>query len=244
MNLLNEAVRRALARTNHGNTGVNGAVYSLLPEPDAFFAQNNDEQTLAPFHSVATGGFGVSGAQESVEGTMGVLRSDRLLLLHCEAKLLGFASLLVLESLSTAHLHGIVLSQEMQGKGSAEKLVRAALSDLPCRYLTFSTQSPRMFCLARKLTDWMFPDPGHLPLQSEEVVQVYAAVAERRGCEVNLQTGIIRDKYEACLYRAIPRSRDDMVNDWFDDSLEIADGTSRHALFFIGALKKQNGGAE
>lgn len=235
MNILDSAVMREL----HTYTlSVDKTLTcSTLARPKEFFAVNDSPAILEPFCEVAAKGFEVPQEEKGLEEIRGVVgEADFLVVLHKDTVLSGFASAIYWPEQKVAYLHGIVIDPDVQGQHVADLLTVALLEQTECRRLAFTTQNPRMFCLGRKVTESILPNPDR-PSVPESEWETGKMLMRGKESSLDLTTFIRRDIYEKCLYEKIPPSRDRTVNEWFAKSLEIRNGQTRHGFLFIGSVR-------
>lgn len=209
----------------------------VLNDPRGFFQRHPSDDILIPFCEVAASGFRVAQAEKGIEEIRNVVAgADLVVLMHNDSTLLGFATFMFFPVHRAIYLQGVVIDPDAQGQSRASTIIKVPLEDTESyTRLAFVTQSPTMFCLARKLTSSMCPNPNNpiVPMVEQEIAR------ELRNGKKNAhdpRTLIIRDIYDPCLYTAIPESRDTRVNEWFRESLEIVNGQSNHGFFFIGNI--------
>lgn len=235
MNILDSAVMQNLHSYKTSAEGI--LTCSILAKPKEFFALHDSPAILGPFCEVAARGFGVSQEEKGLEEIRDVVgEADFLVVLHKDTVLSGFASAIYWPEQKISYLHGIVIVPEVQGQHAADLLMRTLLEQAECSRLAFTTQSPCMFCLGRKFTTSILPNPDN-PLVPETEWENGKMLMCGRENSLDPATFIRRNVYKRCLYNRIPDSRDQAVNEWFEKSLEINNGRTNHGLLFIGDIR-------
>lgn len=165
-----------------------------------------------------------------------VVNVDSIAFVHNDEHVMGFASAKLLGNGNTVlHLHGVAIGDEFKGSGLAKRLIRGLLMVGRFTHLTCTSQNPVMFNLLSSMCGKIYPSIGEAKIPSEIVSLGECSIIGRAGT-LDPKTFIIKDLYEKCLYQSLPRSKVAVVNDWFDSSLSVKDGTTRDGFLFVGKL--------
>lgn len=165
-----------------------------------------------------------------------IVNVDSIAFIHNNEQVMGFASAKLLGKNNTVlHLHGVAVDDEFKGRGFAKRLVSGLLIVGGFTHLTCTSQNPVMFSLLSSVCDKVYPSIGEAKIPSEIISLGENSIIGRAGT-LDPKTFIIKDLYEKCLYQSLPRSKVDAVNDWFDSSLGVKDGTTRDAFLFVGEV--------
>lgn len=214
---------------------------SVLENPASAFRIESEEFVnglLGSFQVVAAQGFGVELGAQSLEGIRShVLSVDSLAVLHQEDTLLGFASSKFFKEEGVFYLHGIVVSPLSKGQGGGALLLQTVLEQTNFPMIALTTQNPVMFCLLRRFCREVYPSPLQ-PLVPQELSWIGNRLVVGRSGRFSETTFVIKELYKRCLYNAIPRSRDEAVNRWFDKTLAVKKGVSRNGFLFVGEKAK------
>lgn len=165
-----------------------------------------------------------------------VVNVDLIAFVHDDEQVMGFASAKLLpKNDTTMHLHGVAIGDEFKGLGLAKRLVRMLLTIGEFQYLTCTSQNPVMFNLLSSVCEKVYPSIAGEGIPNEIVLLGKSSIVGRSGT-LDPETFIIKDLYEKCLYQSLPRSKVAGVNDWFDSSLGVKDGTTRDGFLFVGRV--------
>jgi hypothetical protein len=158
-----------------------------------------------------------------------LLGADLLLLLDDGTSIVGFATTVDYPQYDMLYLDGIVLLPQVVGVGS--QMLQAICAETSFARMALTTQNPRMYCSARKVTKRMYPSPEERRVP-EHLIEIANEVKGERGV-LDLTTFVIRNLYESCRYETIPDSRDPQVDRWFADALAIRDGITCDGFVFV-----------
>lgn len=190
-------------------------------------------QLISDLTRMTAQSFGSSLNEASDEGTRQHIEGvDGLAILHNKQEVFGFASgLFPREGLF--YLHGVAISPVAKGYGRARILLQSLKEGSRLGAIAFTTQNPLMFCLLRSMYREVYPNPeGGLPISWRE--QANRLMTGRTG-EFNPETGVAKNLYSKCLYDSVPFSRDETVNAWFSNLLNIQCGQTRDGFLFLGS---------
>jgi len=129
-----------------------------------------------------------------------------------------------------AHIHGIVVKREHQGKGFLTKMIEKLLAR-NYRYFTLDTQSPVVYYsfyknIFEKCRGEIYPHPQCETIP-EDVKTIATKIAEKIGYEkFEAKMFITRGLFEeGVIYDEIPRcKKSDAINKYFEDNLECEKG--------------------
>jgi len=211
----------------------------LIEDTKRFFAKRENKKLIHQIRVITTDGFGINLKDMSLaEIREHIIDVDVCALGYVNNELAGFASARLLHELDILFLYGIVILADVQTKGAGSKL----LSNLIGRYnkcrIAFTTQNPVMYDLLAKFCQNIIPSlerSSEVPEWAHEIG--YKLMEDREGV-FDSNTFITQNLYTKCRYKQIPRSKDPLVNRWFDESLEIRDGLTLNGVLMIGEVKE------
>jgi len=212
---------------------------SIFEDPAGTFSADTAlvESIIAEITAFTAKSFGGELDEDSNDGTYRhVVNNSRLVVIHSDSEILGFAGEKTLAVEEVMYLHGVAVSNRAKSRGVGRKLVETLLVCSEKPLIGFTTQSPIMFCVARDLLNRSInPRPGR-ELVSPELAHIGLRLMEGRSGVFDPDRFVAQDLYGECLYPQIPRSNDPLVNTWFDDSLRVVDGVTRDGFLFIGEV--------
>lgn len=218
--------------------GEGGVCISVLEDPkEVLIAPGNSSflnNLILDIQIMTAQSFGIELENQTDDGVRNhVVNVDALAFIHDNKKVLGFASAKIPKNENVFYLYGVAIAQEFKGKGGARSLVKALLNLGKFSKIVFTSQNPIMFCLLRSLCVDVYPSPDNNGVPDRFSVLGKTLLDNRPG-KFNAKTLVINQLYGKCLYKTIPRCRQNNVNIWFDSSLNVQDGITRDAFLFIG----------
>ncbi|MFH0779246.1 MAG: GNAT family N-acetyltransferase [Parcubacteria group bacterium] len=180
-----------------------------------------ENPTLEQAAPLVAEGFVQPISPELIEDTRQHLRAGDFAYSIFEDKTLGGFAVFRLLPNNILMLIGMMLGKNLQGRGIAGQVIKAAQQEYNCEYLALRTQSPRMWLAARKLCNLWFPhsDNGGLPAQ-------FAAIAEtiRENLGDKFCYPLVPYCYGQPLYGAKPIYRNPAVQSWWDSICDLERG--------------------
>lgn len=180
--------------------------------------------------------FGTELDDDTSEGVRDhVLTADTVAFVHSENTILGFASSKLFPGMDVFYLHGVAIANKVKGLGLGSSLVRMLAYESGMRLFACTTQNPIMYSLARSLCNNVFPN--HFGVRSHRDYRETAQqLLSGRNCEFNSDTFVCNNLYSECLYSSMPHCRDQMINDWFAESLAVQFGKTRNGFILAGNI--------
>ncbi len=163
-----------------------------------------------------------------------VVDASRLIVLHSDDEILGFAAEKSLGVKEIMYLHGVAVSDKAKGFGVGRTLIETLLTCSVKQHLAFTTQSPVMFCVARALLNGKINPTPLKKLVTTELTEIGRRLIKERPGTFEPHEFVVRNLYGDCLYPQIPQSNDQLANNWFSDSLRIDKGVTRDGFLFVG----------
>jgi hypothetical protein len=192
------------------------------------------EQLLARLGPVVGHSFGQMMAEDSDDGLRPHVENvDAIAFLEDAGVIAGFASAKYLAIRNTFYLHGIALHPNVKGKGGSKALISALKTFAPASPIAFTTQNPVMFDVLSSLYANAYPNPVTREMP-EELRSIACQIMQYRTCRYDARTSVASDMYDSCLYRALPTSRNQAVNEWFAQALRVENQLTRAGFLLIG----------
>lgn len=217
--------------------------FEIIPvsNPRLFFSNEDPigeaTRIIQNLESLTHLSFGSELDEKSSDGLRDHVKNvDRVALLAQENNLLGFASVKLFPEFELMYLHGVAISNSFKGRGGALALIQYLLKVTELPFIAFTTQNPVMFCLLQNMSQEVYPslEKRQVP---ENLQGVGKILVNGRGGKFDPKTFVIENLYHSCLYDRIPLSRDQTVNAWFEDALDIKGGKTRSGLLLWGKVK-------
>jgi len=192
---------------------------------------------------VAHNSFGMTLNEENEDGArQHILDTEKLVICYIEDKIIGFASAKIakIDKKEVFFIHGIAMLPKYQRNGYANSMLAAILSMSKDRKVAFTTQSPVAYCTIASQLKWVAPNEKQqmvLPVYRKLGMQLASWRSSKSSSIFNTGTFVIRDLYDECLYRRIPSSTSQEVNEWFSKRLKIERGITKNGLLFVGERK-------
>jgi hypothetical protein len=186
-------------------------------------------------HDIVARGFGGDMLTRTPEKIrVRLLSADALAILDDGDRVVGFATSDDYLDYKTFYLDGVVILPEVKRCGIP--LIQALMDGSNLQQIACTTQNPIVFCLLRSICATVSPSPEkpNAPAHLRQIASQIMRDQKGDAGALDPTTFVIRDLYETCRYRAIPASRDERVNRWFADALNIHGGRTRDGFFFVG----------
>lgn len=211
---------------------------SVIEQPKRALTDAENEKIvdslITDLEIITTESFGLELENQTSDGTRDhVVNADALAFLHDDGKVLGFASAKIFGEEKTFYLHGVAIAKSFKGEKGGMALVQALMEMTGFSRIAFTTQNPIMFCLIRSLCLQVYPCP-ELPVVPMELRSIGKKFLSGRPGHFNPSSFVASEIYGRCLYPNLPVSKDEIVNQWFAESLGVEGGTTRNAFLFIG----------
>ena len=188
---------------------------------------------LNQIYEVVRSGFSQPRSEKLYADVQDHVNDHLLAVSSIDGRIVGFASVAILERLDTFYLHGIAIHAEFQSKKVGRRTMEALLNRVDVPRVAFTTQNPKMFCFLREQVARCFPSPEEQRVPDTEHTYGQALMADRKGV-FDPETFVSKNLYSACLYPRIAPSGDECVNRWFQESLEMRDGQTAHGFLLCG----------
>ncbi len=165
-----------------------------------------------------------------------LITASKLILVHSDEEILGFGAEKHVEVEDVVYLHGAVVSNKVKGLSIGKMLMEIRVADSKKSRFAFTTQNPLMYCIGMSVANGKITPshanrgiPATLADDGQKILQ------DRPGV-FNPETFVVQSLYSTCLYSLIPQCHNQVINHWFNQSLEIKEGQTRNAFLFIGKL--------
>lgn len=178
-------------------------IYISNPEQSLDFDQQ--EALLQSLGPAASRGFGHQVTADSLRRHM-LVGQSYLFVAKREDTFTGFMSAENLPdsiSPSAVYLSGVVLSSGSQGKGLGSAMLRYLLEVSKCKILAFTTQSPVMYLMLKKVSKVVHPGLKGEPIPPK-LQETGKQIMEGRRGEFCPTTFVNRNLYPHCLYPEFP----------------------------------------
>jgi len=86
------------------------------------------------------------------------------------------------------YISSIMTSPKLQGGGWGRAIMNEAVADTDSKYLSFKTQSPRMYAAAQKMVDRLFPDLDGEPIP-DDISELGSYIAAQRKLDFPVHRG-------------------------------------------------------
>ncbi len=207
-----------------------------ITDPEYSLSIDQQEALLQTLGPVTSEGFGHKVTDASLR-KHAVTNSNYLLLVKTKKTFTGFASARNLPNIPAGvFLTGVVLSSRYQRKSLGSKILSFLIKVSRCRMLTFTTQSPVMYLMLKKISKVVYPGVEENPILPELQEMGYQIMKDRQGkfCPT---TFVSRNLYSQCLYSKFPWSSDSKVNAFFKRVLHFDRDKTKDGFLLIGKIE-------
>ena len=208
----------------------------LIERPQRYFTETGDREFLCLMQQVASSAFGIDIDLGGADGVYShVITVDILSIAYNDQAIMGFASVNLLPHLQTLFLQGVAIAPLFQNYGLAKKLVKPILAKFATwKYASCTTQNPIVYLLFQQLCQSLYPETQS-PIPPE-ITSLAIKIMPHRLNQLGLNNLTIKNFYDSCMYRQIPKVPNHVINELFARALNIRNGTSRDAFLLIGKL--------
>jgi ribosomal protein S18 acetylase RimI-like enzyme len=209
---------------------------SVIKDPKHQFETERDsfERMVQEADLVVSESFGshLTGGEGTRSHLLGV---DCISVVHQDGRIRGFASVKIYPTENILYLHGIVVHPDLKGMGIGRALLKTLIDHTKTGWLAFTTQNPVMYMMLRSICKTSTFPSHKRPVVPPFLAPIAKELVKGRDGTFHEDTFVIHDLYKHCLYGAMPRTSDESVQSWFDQSLRLDDdGKSRDGFLFLG----------
>ena len=217
-----------------------GIEIAVFREPDKFIKKvESQSNLLESFNRIVSRSFDRELPEDYDGVKKHILNVDILSVFCVNGKLTGFASCLIYGKYDLLYLHGITVDSESKSRGVSKMALKQLITITGKNNFACTTQNPIMYCLARSLYSEIYPNttgmllPERLEHAVGELIEERRLRTSERQIIYNPQDMTIGSLYGKCLYSSIPESRDQNVNSWFREKLNIVNGKTNNGVLVI-----------
>jgi GNAT superfamily N-acetyltransferase len=218
---------------------VSNCAIMIIDDPKNFFSRTNESDALInELRVIAADSFGVEIEDKSLRGIRDhVINVDVCALCFLDEILVGFASVRILEKDNILFLHGIAIREKIQARGIGSLVMEILIDYCKNKTIAFTAQNPVMYDLLIRFCNKIFPSPGqNVP---ETMYDLGCHLAGGRNGIFDPKSFTIKNLYSQCLYPQIPKSKNMIVDQWFEKALRFeSDRSTRDGILLIGKIKK------
>ncbi len=213
----------------------------LIENTERFFTKKENKELVHQIRVIVANSFGVEFENQSLKGIRDhIVSVDICALGYIDNELMGFASVKLLHEMNILYLHGISVLAKVQAKGIGSKLLSNLINHCGNRRIALTTQNPVMYSFLSKFCQNIFPSLERSLKVPKRVHEIGRKLIKGRRGIFDSETFIVKGLYTRCLYGQIPQSKDSLVNKWFNESLEICDGSTLNGVLILGEVKNLN----
>jgi hypothetical protein len=130
------------------------------------------------------------------------------------------------------HISGFVTDPSFFQKYISVDLLTFAIKLANRSFISYHTQNPLAYLLVDRLGAIQYPSPN-AEQKPYSIDKILTKKIKNSTDHFLIKKSVILNKYDDCLYKKIPQSKDSIINNWFNEQLVVKKGKTRHAFFII-----------